>query len=137
MRRSFLVFIIVAPLVACKEGPPASSTPATPLEVKPLGSSSAPPPAPIETVTEDVPPDAEAKPPEPFTNVPRLRQCCHQLSIEAARLGATPEASLFATAVARCKSMANAAAPNTNAPELGVIRHQLAGRTIPAVCAGF
>jgi hypothetical protein len=67
----------------------------------------------------------------------RLRECCNQLSAEARRLGASPEAGVLASAAAQCVATVNAAGPNGTAPELGLIRNLLAGRNLPAVCAGF
>ena len=40
-------------------------------------------------------------------------------------------------AAAQCSAMAGQAGATGNAPELGVLRTLLAGRTVPAVCAGF
>jgi hypothetical protein len=70
-------------------------------------------------------------------NLGRLGQCCAQLAAEAARLGASPEAGVLLTAAAQCRQLVAAAGPNGNAPELGALRAMLAGRNIPAVCAGF
>lgn len=70
-------------------------------------------------------------------NVARLRQCCAALAAEAKRLGASPEAGLINTAAAQCNALVTAAGPNGNAPELGAIRTMLAGRNVPAICAGF
>ncbi len=70
-------------------------------------------------------------------NLGRLGQCCAALNAEAARLGLSPEAGLLRTAAAQCLAIVSAAGPNSNAPELGVIRGALAGRPVPAVCSGF
>jgi hypothetical protein len=67
----------------------------------------------------------------------RLAQCCAQLAAEARRLGASPEAGLLLSAAAQCTVLANQAGPNGTAPELGALRAALAGRNLPAVCAGF
>lgn len=63
----------------------------------------------------------------------RLKQCCAALAAEAKRLGASPEAGVLASAAAQC----NTIAASGNAPEVGVLKNLLAGRTIPPVCAGF
>jgi hypothetical protein len=110
-----------------------------------------PPPAPVEDVStvlqemvEDSGPDvdaADAKPrytgPAVNTNVLRLKQCCNQLAAEAKRMGTSPEAAMFASAAQQCSAMASQVGPTGTAPELGVLRGVLAGRTIPAACAGF
>ncbi len=63
----------------------------------------------------------------------RLKQCCAALAAEAKRLGSSPEAGVLASAAAQC----NTIAASGNAPEVGVLKNLLAGRTIPPVCAGF
>ncbi len=70
-------------------------------------------------------------------NLARLGQCCAALAAEARRLGASPEAGVLLSAAAQCQALVNAAGPNGNAPELGALRAALAGRQVPAVCAGF
>jgi len=70
-------------------------------------------------------------------NVGRLGQCCAQLAAEAKRLGASPEAGLLLSAAAQCSVLVNQAGPTGTAPELGALRAALAGRNLPAVCAGF
>lgn len=64
----------------------------------------------------------------------RLQQCCTALAAEAKRQGNSPE---LLTAAAHCTTLVKAAGPSGTAPELGAIRTLLAGRNIPAVCAGF
>lgn len=71
------------------------------------------------------------------TNVARLKQCCNQLSIQAKAMPNTPEGGLFQQAAAQCSTMASSLAPGASAPEMGAIKTILAGRNIPAVCAGF
>lgn len=71
------------------------------------------------------------------TNVARLKQCCNQLAIQAKAMPNSPEGGLFQQAAAQCNAMAASLGPNGNAPELGAIKTLLAGRNIPAVCAGF
>jgi hypothetical protein len=70
-------------------------------------------------------------------NLGRLGQCCTALASEAKRLGASPEAGMLLSAAAQCTALVKAAGPSGTAPELGAIRAALAGRNIPAVCAGF
>jgi hypothetical protein len=73
----------------------------------------------------------------PGGNMARLAQCCNALSAQAKALGASPEAGVIASAAAQCLAMVKAAGPNGNAPELGALKTLLAGRSIPAICAGF
>jgi hypothetical protein len=84
---------------------------------------------------------ADAKPkftgPAVNTNVARLKQCCAQLNNEATRLGNAPEAGMLKSAAAQCNTLATQVGPGGNAPELNVLRGLLAGRTLPAACAGF
>lgn len=70
-------------------------------------------------------------------NLARLQQCCQAIAAQAKALGASPEAGLLASAAAQCTALVRAAGPNGNAPELGAIRAALAGRNVPAICAGF
>jgi hypothetical protein len=70
-------------------------------------------------------------------NAARLKQCCNQLAIQAKAMPNSPEGGLFQQAAAQCNAMAASLGPNGNAPELGAIKTLLAGRNIPAVCAGF
>jgi hypothetical protein len=71
------------------------------------------------------------------TNVARLKQCCNQLAIQAKAMPNSPEGGLFQQAAAQCNAMASSLGPNVNAPELGALKTLLAGRNIPAICAGF
>ena len=64
----------------------------------------------------------------------RLRQCCAAIAAEAARQGNAPE---LLSAAASCNMLVAAAGPNGNAPELAAVRGMLAGRQLPAVCAGL
>ncbi|MBX3212641.1 MAG: hypothetical protein KF850_41830 [Labilithrix sp.] len=70
-------------------------------------------------------------------NLARLRQCCAALAAEAKRMGSSPEAGMLSSAAAQCTALVTAAGPNGTAPELGAIRTALAGRNVPAICAGF
>ena len=63
-------------------------------------------------------------------NVARLLQCCNALK----GMANAPE---IAAVIAQCTTIANAAGPNGTAPELGTLRTMMAGKQIPAVCAGF
>lgn len=143
-RRTFFalaIFSAMPLLVACPKKDP------------PVADAAPPPPPPVEeaSVTNLVPLEEDAgqeagdadadvkKATGPYVppNVARLKQCCNQLASEAKRLGASPEAGMFTTAAAQCNVMASQIGPSGNAPELGTLRTLLAGRTIPAICAGF
>lgn len=131
------IFSAVPVLVACpKKDPP-------PIDA-------APPPPPEDTGTTVLVPmeedagqaDADADAPKKWgpavnTNVARLKQCCNALAAEAKRMGSSPEAATLNTAAQTCSQMAAQAGPTGTAPELGALRGILAGRTIPAACAGF
>jgi hypothetical protein len=136
-----LFFFSAVPLLAaCPEKKPAPVDAAIVI---------APPPEPPEAAplqempTDDggADADADAKPvakgPGVNTNVARLKQCCNQLAITGKGLGSSPEGAMFVSAAAQCNAMAAQAGPTGTAPELGVLRGLLAGRTIPAACAGF
>jgi hypothetical protein len=125
---------------------------ACPKKETPTVDAAPPPPAPVEDVQTNLIPmeedagqaDADADAPAVKytgpavnTNVARLKQCCNALSAEAKRMGSSPEAGMFAAAAAQCSTMASQIAPSGTAPELGALRGLLAGRNIPAVCAGF
>lgn len=136
-----LAFSAVPLLAACpkKETPTVDAAPpppppvedAAPLVLVPVGE---------EDAGSDAGEDA-GKPkwtgPAVNANVLRLKQCCNALGAEAKKMGASPEAGLLVQAAAQCSAMANQAGASGNAPELGVLRTLLAGRTLPAVCAGF
>jgi len=70
-------------------------------------------------------------------NMARLLACCNVLNSEASRLGLSPEAGLLRTAAAQCSALVKQTGPNGTAPEAGLIRTMLAGRNVPAACAGF
>jgi hypothetical protein len=113
----------------------------------------APPPPPVEDAAPaalvlmeedsglDAGDAADAKPkytgPAVHGNVLRLKQCCSALNAEAKRMGASPEAGMFAAAATQCNTLASQVGPTGTAPELGVLRGLLAGRNIPAICGGF
>ena len=70
-------------------------------------------------------------------NVGRLGQCCAALATQARALGASPEGGMLLAVAAQCQALVAQAGPTGNAPELGALRAALAGRNVPAVCAGF
>lgn len=70
-------------------------------------------------------------------NLARLKQCCTAIANEAKRLGNAPEAGLINNAAAQCTALVTAAGPTGNAPELNALRTLMAGRPVPAICAGF
>ncbi len=70
-------------------------------------------------------------------NMARLTACCNVLNSEANRLGLSPEAGLLRGAAAQCAALVKQTAPNGTAPEAGLLRGLLAGRSVPAACAGF
>lgn len=120
-------------------------------EEPPAAPDAAPPPPPpdaaptvLEPLEEDAgdDADADAEPPKKAgghynPNVARLKQCCNQLKSEAKRLGSAPEAGMLAAAAAQCSTMAAQVGPKGTAPEMGVLRGLLKGRTVPPVCRGF
>jgi len=143
LRRTVFVLAIASALpllVAC------------PKKEEPAPVDAAPPPQPEEDVQtvlvpmeeppleEDAGVDAE---PPKYTgpavnpNVARFKQCCNAIAAEGKRLGNSPEGGLFTSAAAQCNAIANQLGPKGAAPELGVVRTLLAGRTLPAACAGF
>lgn len=123
-----------------------------PKKETPTVDAAPPPPPPEEDVQTNLIPmeedageadadaDAPAKKytgPAVNTNVARLKQCCAALGAEAKRMGNAPEAGMFKSAADTCNQLAGQIGPSGNAPELGTIRTLLAGRNVPAVCAGF
>lgn len=136
---AFAVCSIVPLLAACpkKETPTVDAAPPPPPPVEDVQTSL----IPMEEDAGPVDAGADARPvykgPAVTTNVLRLKQCCNALANEAKRMGSSPEAGMFATAAAQCNAMAAQAGPTGTAPELGALRGLLAGRNIPAVCAGF
>jgi hypothetical protein len=94
--------------------------------------------APLEELDAGV--DADAAPPKKFTgpavnpNTARIKQCCNALRAESKKQGNPPE---FGAVIGSCDQMAAAAGTTGNAPELGALKGLMAGRTMPAVCAGF
>jgi hypothetical protein len=64
----------------------------------------------------------------------KLRQCCDALANEAKRQNNAPE---LLAASAQCRAIVAAAGPSGTAPELATVRTMLAGRNLPAACAGL
>ena len=132
------IFSAIPLLAACpkKEPPPfdAGPPPPPPEDVAPVLQE-----MPVDDAGPDVDAADAAKPKGPAvnTNVARLKQCCNQLAVQGKQLGNSPEAGMFTSAAAQCNAIASQVAPGGTAPELGVIRNLLAGRTLPAACAGF
>lgn len=137
---AFAIFSALPLLVACpKKDPPVivDAAPPPPPEVDAA-------PLVLTTLEEDAGEDADAEAEAPKrtgpgvpTNVRRLRQCCAQLRKQAKAMGATPESGVLLGAAAQCDGLAAQAGPGANAPELGILKGALAGRNIPAICAGF
>jgi hypothetical protein len=94
-------------------------------------------------MVDDAGADVDAAPPKKVTgtpvntNVARLKQCCNQLTVQAKTMGTSPEGAMVNSAAAQCNALAAQVGPGGNAPELNVLRGLLAGRTLPAACAGF
>jgi hypothetical protein len=124
---------------------------ACPKKETPVVVDAAPPPPPAEDVqTSLVPmeedtgaPDTGVDAPHKYTgpavnpNVARLKQCCNAIATQAKTMGSSPEAGLFSTAAAQCNLLAAQAGASGTAPELSAVRALLAGRNIPAICAGL
>lgn len=122
-----------------------------PKKETPQVDAAPPPPPPVEDVqttlvpmdddtgAPDTGPDAKPKYSGPAVNpnVARLKQCCAALGNQAKALGSSPEAGMFTAAAAQCSTLAAQAGASGTAPEMGVLRGLLAGRNIPAICAGF
>jgi len=117
----------------------------------PVVVDAAPAPTPVETtptveLQPEIPdagePDADAgKKPvtgAPYNaNVANIRRCCAAITTQAKGLGASPEAATLLTVAAQCNAAAGALGSNPNAPELAMLKAALAGKNIPAVCAGL
>jgi hypothetical protein len=96
----------------------------------------------LEPLEDDSGP--EAAPPAPVghgggggsTNQYRIKQCCAAMRKQATGMGVSPEANLLIGLAAQCDLVAAQAAGGT-APEFGVFRQMIAGRTLPAACSGF
>jgi hypothetical protein len=98
----------------------------------------------LEPLDDDSGP--EAAPPAPAghaggggsanANQYRIKQCCAAMRKQAAGMGASPEANILVGFAAQCDLIAAQAVGGT-APEFGVLRQMIAGRTLPAACAGL
>jgi len=98
----------------------------------------------LEPLDEDSGP--EAGPPAPTGhggsgasgsgNQYRIKQCCTAMRKQAAGMGVSPEANILIGLAAQCDLIAAQAVGGT-APEFGVFRQMIAGRTLPSACAGF
>ncbi len=98
----------------------------------------------LEPLDDDSGP--EAAPPAPTghggggggasANQYRIKQCCAAMRKQAAGLGPSPEANILVGLAAQCDLVAVQAVGGT-APEFGVLRQMIAGRTLPAACAGL
>lgn len=137
---AFAIFSALPLLVAC----PKKTEPPPPFDA---GVPTVQPVEDVQTslipMEEDAGVDAsDAAPPKATgpgvpTNVLRIRQCCNALGNEGKRLGSSPEAGMFTAAAAQCSALAAQAGASGNAPEFAVVRGLLAGRTLPAACAGL
>lgn len=132
------IFSAMPLLVAC----PKKETPAVDAAPPPPAEDASTVLVPMEEdagADADADADAAKKATGPYvpTNVARLKQCCAQLRTQAKTLGSSPEAGMLMSAAAQCDTMAAQVGPNGTAPEMGVLRNLLAGRTIPAACRGF
>ncbi len=144
LRSSLLLFALfgAAPLLAgsgCKKdpvpvvieaAPPPPEIDAAPAEILPMGED-----AGVDAA--DAADAAKKWGPGGNTNVLRLKQCCAQIRGQAKSLGLSPEAGILNGIAAQCDGMAAQVGPNGNAPELGVLRGLLAGKTVPPACSGF
>lgn len=132
------VFASVPLLVACpKKETPQPPEAAPPPPVEEASTTNLVPLEEPDAAVEDVVEAGKKLGPAVPTNVARLKQCCNQLSIQAKAMANSPEGGMFQQAAAQCNTMAASLGPNAQAPEMGAIKALLAGRNIPAVCAGF
>lgn len=69
-------------------------------------------------------------------NLYRIKQCCAAMRKQAAGIGPSPEGNILVGFAAQCDLIAAQAVGGT-APEFGVLRQMIAGRTLPAACAGL
>jgi hypothetical protein len=98
----------------------------------------------LEPLDEDSGPEAGPPAPPPRggtaggggTNAARIRQCCNGMRKQATGLGPSPEANILVGLAVQCDLIAAQAAGGT-APEFGVLRQMLSGRTLPAACGGL
>jgi hypothetical protein len=97
----------------------------------------------LEPLDEDSGPETGPPPPPRRsgaggggTNAARIKQCCNGMRKQASGMGPSPEANILMGLAAQCDMVAAQAAGGT-APEFGVLRQMLTGRTIPAACSGM
>lgn len=122
-----------------------------PKKEQPVVVDAAPPPPPVveaavvdlTPIVEDSGPDVvEASAPK-YTgpavnpNVARIKQCCAAIRKQAKDLGNSPEAATIMSAAASCDQLAAQAGSSGNAPELAIVKQLMAGKPMPAVCAGL
>jgi hypothetical protein len=134
------IFSAMPLLVACPKKEPPAPDAAPPPPPQPEASTLV-----LTPIEDDAGADADAgvdaakkaTGPGVPTNVARLRQCCNQLRIQARAIPGSPEGAMLLSGAAQCDALAAQAGPGVNAPELGILKTALAGRTIPPVCQGF
>lgn len=138
-RMLFALAVFSIPLlVACpKKETPQPPEAAAPPPVEEASTTNLVPLEEPDAMVEDVVEAGKKLGPGVPTNVARFKQCCNQLSIQAKAMANSPEGGMFQQAAAQCNAMAASLGPNAQAPEMGAIKAVLAGRNIPAVCAGF
>ncbi|MFO0739138.1 MAG: hypothetical protein U0270_24790 [Labilithrix sp.] len=121
-----------------------------PQKATPVVDAGPPPPPPVETVTNLVPmeedagqpdADAEAGPihrgPAVNVNVARMQACCNALAAQGKQNANSPEGQMILSAAAQCNVAAKNVGPSGTAPEFAMVRQMLAGKTLPAACAGL
>lgn len=120
-------------------------------EKKPVIIDAGAPPPEVPTQTNLVPmeedagvegdADAEAGPkkygPAVNPNVARLQQCCNALIAQGKQNANSPEGQMIINAGNQCSAAAKNIGPSGTAPEMAMIRQMLAGKTLPAACAGL
>ena len=140
-RLSATSFLVIAPLftLGCpkKPPPPVEVEAAAGPEVIDAGVTQ------LEPLDEDSGPEAGPAPAlhggtagGGGTNAARIRQCCNGMRKQASGLGPSPEANILVGLAAQCDLIAAQASGGT-APEFGILRQMLSGRTIPAACSGL
>jgi hypothetical protein len=137
-RMLFALAVFSVPLlVACPKKETPQPPEAAPPPVEEASTTNLVPLEEPDAMVEDVVEAGKKYGPAVPTNVARLKQCCNQLSIQAKAMANSPEGGMFQQAATQCNTMAASLGPNAQAPEMGAIKALLAGRNIPAVCAGF
>jgi hypothetical protein len=137
-RMLFALAVFSVPLlVACPKKETPQPPEAAPPPVEEASTTNLVPLEEPDAMVEDVVEAGKKYGPAVPTNVARLKQCCNQLTIQAKAMANSPEGGMFQQAATQCNTMAASLGPNAQAPEMGAIKAVLAGRNIPAVCAGF